>query len=266
MQHPRGTHSLLVTTLAGMTWLLLASSAAADKIPPGYVVLSCTISPDGRLGVLVPKLEELEHLEMTTGAQNQVIELATGNIVAVIRTDWVGATRQNHGGVLPAQWSRDNSILLWQVDGKWFRDAVVLLKFRDGKLDWQTDITRAAQAECLLRTRRAEPRLYAQAMADHVRDGKAYPDGFSVQVSVIGDLKLPLQVRATLTSNPKALEELGMSPPLESTLVGFVDSEGCFQVNDFKVGKGFWKKYAEDAAQTDNEPCRSDDLYVPPKS
>jgi len=63
-------------------------------------VLRCTISPDGRFGVLVPKLEELEHLEMTYRPQNQVIELATGNVIAVIRTDWVGPTRQNHGGVL----------------------------------------------------------------------------------------------------------------------------------------------------------------------
>jgi hypothetical protein len=258
--------SLLIRTLATLGGLLFASVACADKIPPGYVVLRCTISPNVRFGVLVPKLEELEHLEMTTRAQNQVIELATGKVVAVIRTDWVGPTRQNHGGVLPARWSPDNSLLLWQVDGKWFRDAVVLLKFSNGKLDWQADITRAAQAECLLRTRRAEPKLYAQAMTDNVRDGKAYPDGFSVQVSVIGDLKLPLQVRATLTSNPKALEELGMSPLLESTLLGFVDSGGRFQVSNFRVGRGLWKKYVEDAAQSDAQPCRSDDIYVPPNS
>src|SRR5207249_8180376 len=113
--------------------------------------------------------------------------------------------------------------LLWQVDWKWFRDAVVLLKFSNNKIEWQADITRAAQGECLLRTRRAEPKLYARAMADNARDGKAYPDGFSVQVSVIGDLKLPLQVRATLTSNPKAFEK---PPLLESSLVGLVDSAG----------------------------------------
>jgi hypothetical protein len=234
-----------------------------DKIPSGYVVLRCTISPDDRFGVLVPKLEELEHLEMTTGAQNQVIELSTGSVIAVIRTDWVGPTRQGHGGVLPARWSPDNSLLLWQVHGKWFRDAVVLLKFSDGKLEWQTDITRAAQAECLLRTRRAQPKLYAQAMSDNVRNGKSYPDGFSVQVSVIGDLKLPLQIRATLTSDPKALEEPAL---LESSLLGFIDSEGRFQVSDFIVGSGLWQKYVEDAARADDKLCRSDDLYVAPKS
>jgi hypothetical protein len=199
-------------------------------------VLRCTISPDGRFGVLVPKLEESEKIDH---AQNQVIDFATGNIIAVIRTTWTGWTRHNHGGVLPARWSRDSSLLLWQVDGKWFRDTVMLLKFSDGKLDWQTDITRAAQAECLLRTRRAEPKLYARAMTDNVRDGEAYPDGFSIQVSVVGDMKLPLQVRATLTSDPKALEE---PPLLESSLVGFVDSAGRFQVTDFTVGTRLWKK------------------------
>jgi hypothetical protein len=261
----RARWSALSAALLLLAAVLFATAMSADKIPPGYVVLRCTISPDGRFGVLVPKTEELEHLEMTYRPQNQVIDLATGNIIAVIRTNWVGATRHNHGGVLPTRWSKDDSLVLWQVDGKWFRDAVVLLKFSDGKLDWQADITRAAQAECLLRTRRAEPKLYARAMADNVRNGKAYPEGFSVQVSIIGDLRLPLQVRATLTSNPKALAELGMSPLLESTLLGFVDSEGRFQVTNFRVGRGLWKRYVGDAAESDDQPCRSDDVYVPTK-
>lgn len=226
-------------------------------------MLRCTISPDGRFGVLVPKFEELENLEMTYLPQNQVIEVATGNVIAVIRSDNVGATRHAHGGVLPTRWSSDDSLLLWQVDGKWFRDAVVLLKFSNGKLEWQTDLTRAVRAECLLRTRRAEPKLYARAMADHVRDGSAYPDGFSVQVSVVGDLKLPLQARATLTSDPKAVEEQAL---LESSLLGFVDSDGRFQVSDFTVGRGLWRKYVEDVAEANDETCHSEDVYVPAKS
>lgn len=259
------TRSLLFRGLVGMIAVLIASISCADKIPLGYVVLRCTISPDGRFGVWVPKTGELENLEKTTGAQNQVIDLATGNVIAVIRTRWIGATRHNHGGVLPARWSADNSLLLWQVDGKWFNDSVVLLKFNNDKLDWQADITRAAQAECLLRTRRAEPKLYARAMADNVRDGEAYPDGFSIQVSVVGDIKLPLQVRATLTSDPKAV---GKPPLLESSLAGTLDSAGSFQVTDFTVGRGLWKKYVEDAADANvgGQPCQSDDIYIPPTS
>jgi len=184
ISHQRGVRSVLTKTLAAMMGLLFAEFISADEIPVGYVVLRCTISPDGRFGVLVPKTDELEQLEKINRPQNQVIVLATGNVIAVIRTQWFGATKHNHGGVLPARWSPDNSLLLWQVDGKWFRDAVVLLKFSNGKLDWQADITRAAEAECLVRTRRAEPKLYARAMVDRVRDGEAYPDGFSVQVSV----------------------------------------------------------------------------------
>jgi hypothetical protein len=102
-------------------------------------------------------------------------------------------------------------------------------------------------------------------MADNVRDGEAYPDGFSIQVSVAGDIKLPLQVRATLTSDPKALEE---PPLLESSLVGVVDAAGRFQVTDFTVGRGLWKKYVEDAADADagDQPCQSDDIYIPSTS
>ena len=259
------SRSLLIKALVAIIAVLSASVICADKIPSGYVVLQCTISPDRRVGVLVPKTDELDELEKTTGAENQVIDLATGNVVAVIRTSQVGATRHNHGGVLPARWSADNSLLLWQVDGKWFRDAVVLLKFSNGKLDWQADITRAAQAECLLRTRRAEPKLYARAMADNVGNGAAYLDGFSIQVSVAGDIKVPLRVRATLTSDPKAL---GEPPLLESSLVGVVDSAGRFQVTEFTVGRGLWKKYVEDAANADvgDQTCPSDDIYIPPTS
>ena len=140
----------------------------------------------------------------------------------------------------------------------------MLLKFSDDKLDWQADITRAAQAECLLRTRRAEPKLYAHAMADNIRDGEAYPDGFSIQVSVVGvTSNYGCKVRATLTSDPKALGE----PPLvESSLVGTVDSAGRFQVTDFTVGHGLWKKCVEDAADADvgDQRCQSDDIYIPP--
>ena len=153
--------------------------------------------------------------------------------------------------------------MLWQVDGKWFRDAVVLLKFSNGSLEWQSDITRAAQAECLLHARRAAPKLYSQAMAKNVRDGRAYPGGFSIEVSVMGALKFPLKVRATLTSNPKASPET--EPPLlEASLLGLVDSNGRFQVTNFTVGRGLWKKYVEETAESESSPCAPDDIYVLP--
>ena len=103
--------------------LSLGVTALAQHIPKGFVVPKCTLSPDGRYGVTVPVLDQHEDSE---NPENSVIELKTGRTIAVIKTKVTGWNRMAHGGVLPCRWSPDGSLLLWEVDGKWFRDAVVL--------------------------------------------------------------------------------------------------------------------------------------------
>jgi len=143
-----------------VTIFLFAIDVIAQGIPKGFVVPKCTLSPDRRYGVTVPILD-LDQPENPKQPKNSIIELETGRIIAVINTRWTGWTKHNHGGVLPCRWSADGSLLLWEVDGKWFRDAVVLLKIKNGALEWQLDITEKVQREILRRTKHSVPKKYS---------------------------------------------------------------------------------------------------------
>jgi len=182
---------------------ITAVTAVGQIIPKGFVVPKCTISPDGRYGVIIPVLDMHPDSE---SPKNRVIELKTGKTIAVIKTRWAAWNVMSHGGVLPSRWSPDASLLLWEVDGKWFRDAVVLLKFKDDALEWQCDITALAHREILERTKRAAPEKYTKAKKANEGNGSAYPEGFTIEVVALGPISLPLNVKAALTSDPKQIE------------------------------------------------------------
>ncbi len=182
---------------------LVAITAEAQNIPKGFVVPKCTTSPDGRYGVTVPVLDM--HLD-SENPKNSVIDLKTGETVAVIKTRLTAWNVMGHGGVLPSRWSADGSLLLWEVEGKWFRDAVVLLKFKNGVPEWQSDITATAHSEILERTKRAALAKYAKAKKANAGNGSAYPEGFTIEVVALDPIAFPLKIRAALTSDPKEIE------------------------------------------------------------
>ena len=82
---------------------------------------------------------------------------------------------------------------------------LVLLKFKDGMLEWQTDILHSAQTEMLARMKRAAPKQYAVVKAANAGSGSAYPEGFTIAVAAVGPISLPLRIRAALTSDPKQI-------------------------------------------------------------
>jgi hypothetical protein len=212
-------------------------NAAAQNIPQGFVVPKCTLSPDGRYGVTVPIFDKRNDIK---DPRNSVIDLKTGKVIAIIKTNTTGWTRMGHGGVLPCRWSRDGSLLLWEVYGKWFPDAVVLLKFNNGMLEWQTDITAVAEAESLKQTKHSAPEKYATAKKKNAGWGSAYPEGFSIYVETFDPISLPLRIRATLTADPKQIEG---PAELESYMTGVVDHNGKFSVTDFHVKRGCWQQF-----------------------
>ena len=140
-----------------------------------------------------------------------------------------------HGGVLPSRWSPDGSLLLWEVEGKWFRDAVALLKFNNGALEWQCDITALAHREILERTKHGAPDKYAKAKEANAGSGSAYPEGFTIEVVALDPIAFPVKVRAALTSDPKQIEGF---PQLGSELSETVDEDGKFVVTDFHLKEG----------------------------
>ena len=233
----------LVTIVA-----VAAYSANAQNVPKGFIVPKCTISPDGRYGVTVPVLDQHADSE---NPKNSVIELKTGKIVAVIKTRWTGWNRMGHGGVLPSRWSPDGSLLVWEVEGKWFRDAVVLLKFKNDALEWQSDITALAHREILERTKHAAPDKYAEAKKANAGSGSAYPEGFTIEVVALSPISLPLDVRAALTSDPKQIEGF---PKLGSDLSATVDERGKFVVKNFRLEDGAYEKLEETAPASEECP------------
>src|SRR4029077_14900264 len=85
----------------------------------------------------------------------------TGNVVAVIHAEPGYDRALNFHKTAPPHWSADSSVLLWQVYGKWFPDALVLLKLEGGKEKWRLDLLKTAQQAILARTKEAVPEKYA---------------------------------------------------------------------------------------------------------
>jgi hypothetical protein len=203
--------------------------AAAQIVPTGYTIPDITLSPDHRYGVTVPGLD-------TPNPHNSLIEIKTGRVLAKIRAE-TGYEKANHISLLPSRWTKDNSFLLWEVEGKWSDTALVLLKLENGKVEWQRNLLKIGQQAILARTKQAAPRKYRAAKEQNKGSGSAYPDGFTVAVAVAGKkgepLSLPLAIYVSLTSNPKEIEDL---INLDADLEASMNSEGKFTVTKFHLG------------------------------
>lgn len=200
-----------------------------------------TFSPNRRYGVSVPIFQ----MSGDDGEEerNKVVDVRTGRVVAVIHADPGYDRALNHRQVGFARWSEDESVLLWEVDGKWTPDAFVVLKLRRGGEVWQLDLLKTAQQAILIRTRKAAPKAYAAAKEAHAGSGSAYPEGFTVDVSTADEdstaISLPLRVHVNLTADPRLMVE---SPRvLQSWLDGIVTEDGNFSVTNFHLGlrKGY---------------------------
>jgi formylglycine-generating enzyme required for sulfatase activity len=209
----------------------LTAGAAEWNVPKGFSVPNSSLSPDNRFGVSVP-INALH--DENAEPNNSLIELTTGRVLTVIKanTAWENA---NHQEVMPTRWSKDGSLLLWEVDGKWCHHAFVLMKIMDSQVKWQVDVLRAAQQEILARTKMAAPTLYAAAKIKNKGSGLAYPDGFTIDVDVVDNVSIttPLRLKVVLSSNPKQIE--GMLS-VYSHMDAVVDADGRFEVTKFSLG------------------------------
>ena len=159
-------------------------TTAAQIAPTGYTIPDITLSPDHRYGVTVPGLD-------MPNPHNSLIETKTGRLLAEIQAA-TGYEQANHISLLPSRWTRDNSYLLWEVDGKWCDTALVLLKLENGNVEWQRDLLTIGQQAILARTKQAAPGKYRDAKEQNKGNGSAYPDGFTVDVVAEGKEGEPL--------------------------------------------------------------------------
>jgi hypothetical protein len=207
---------------------LTPSRGAEKKGEP--VVPDYTRSPDGRYGVTVPTWDDMS---ADADATNTLVEIRTGRELAAIQGDTGYSRALNHRVIRPPRWSADSSLLLWEVDGKWFPSTLVLLKLKKGQVAWQRDLFKLAQKAIIARTRDATKAKHGAAKKGAEGGGTAYPDDCMVDVEVVPPIAFPLHVRAVLTSDPKGI---GSIPKLESHLEAIVDDGGNFKVTDFGLG------------------------------
>jgi hypothetical protein len=225
-----------VFKVASATVFAFSIPGFGEDLATGFTIPESTMSPDRRFGVTVPMMEDYERLK---DPKNSLVEIPSGRVVAVIEAD-VGWDRMGHSGVIPARWSPDGSLVVWQVDGKWAPDSVVLLKLAKNKFLWQTNILKAAQLAILSRTRQAAPKKYASVKIEHVGWGSAYKDGFTIDVEALDPISLPMKIQATLTSDPKFPEG---KATLNAHLRAMVDERGKFVVTEFALTRGPTKKF-----------------------
>jgi hypothetical protein len=219
--------------------VLLSAAVSALTANPNvdYITPSFTFSPDGRYGVMIPVWHD-EGAQQPDDRMNKVVELRPNRIVAVIHADPGYNRALNFHETAPPRWSAASSVLLWKVNGKWFPDALVLLKLKDDKEQWQLDLMRASQRAILARTNEASPQRYAEAKQANSGNGSAYPDGFTVNVTTDEDnIAFPYHVLVDLTANPKEIENFPAN--LESHLDAIVTPDGKFTVTKFKLGRRF---------------------------
>ena len=222
--------NVVIAILLSASVLAIAATLNTDYITPPF-----TFSPNHRYGVVIPVFH-IEAAQEPDERMNKVVELPTHQIVAVIHDEPGYDRALNFHGTAPPLWSGDSSVLLWKVNGKWFPDALVLLKLKDDKEQWQLDLMRASQRAILARTKEASPQRYAAAKQANSGNGSAYPDGFTVNVTTNEDkMAFPYQVLVDLTANPKGIEDFPAN--LESHLDAIVTPEGKYIVTKFTLGR-----------------------------
>ena len=231
----RSTCNMVVTSTAAL--FSAAVQALAGNPNTDYITPSSTFSPDHRYGVTIPVFH-IEAAQEPDDRMNKVVELRTGNLVAVLHADPPGYDRAlNHHEAPVARWSPDSSVLLWEIGGKWCPDALILLKIEQNRAKWQLDLLRTAQQAVLSRTRDTAPEQYKICKDDNAGNGSAFPEGFTIDVTTDAKyaktVSLPLSVHADLTANPKQIEG---KPNLDSRLDAVVSENGRFVAKDFQLG------------------------------
>jgi len=204
----------------------------AQGAPAGYVVPPVTLSPDHRYGVAVPAAANADTI---ANPEDSVIDTSNGSLVGAITSEEVAYDHVNDGEIDPTLWTADDSMLLWQVDGKWGFDDEILVKIANGRIASQADVLNSMQQEMLTRTRSAVPDKYAAVKAQNADWGSWYKDGFSIDCVLAapsGPLTFPLHYQCYLTSDPKNSDGAAVN----ARMTAEVNADGTVKVTDFHLG------------------------------
>jgi hypothetical protein len=208
--------------------LVFVAAAAHAGVPKGFAVVPKSISPDGKLEVIAPA-------DATSTQPDQLVEVATGKVVATLIST-PAPLRQSNLEFHPS-WSKDGSLLEWYVDGKWGSWALLLVRVEHGAVAAQIDARELAVHEVLADVQQH----HASAAAAAKREGKAagawFRDGLAIDVRPSGTERgddgltvpapsLPLSLDVTYTSNPKQLDTYPKAAQLDGSLALVIDAQG----------------------------------------
>lgn len=211
--------------------LLVASVMGAVATAGPAAVWPDSKSPDGKLGVVVPDRDQVK----ANQRGNALVEITSGKQLAMIEGDTAGDHMQLD---IEPQWSRDGTVLLWYVDGKWGSWAVSVVELDRGKLAWQSDVRGKAVAAALAGARAAQPKLYA-SVAQHCKDAGAwFHDGFAIDVKLAAGkpVALPMTFEVTMTSDPKDLDSPDM-PRFDAHMTATLAADGKLSFGKLAVDK-----------------------------
>jgi hypothetical protein len=212
-----------------------ASALAGDNSNSDFITPAFTYSPNNQFGIMIPVF----HLESNEvdNRKNKVVDLSTHKILTVIDAKPGYDRTLNWLEVAPPRWSADSSVLLWKVKGKWFPNALVLIKIDKNRAAWQLDLLKTGQKAILSRTQQTTPKKYAFIKKSHADWGTANPDGFRVDVYTDNDdstsVSLPLTVHVDLSANPMHYPNI---PSLDAYLDAVVTEKGEFKVKHYQIG------------------------------
>jgi len=213
--------------------VVLCVGVAAATPPPGFKIWPSSISPDGKLGVIVPDVDHLKDKER----QNKLVEIATGKVIATLAAETV-FDHQNNTDITPS-WSKDGTLLEWKADGKWGSLMLVLVRVDHGAVKDQIDVREAAVTAALAAANKANPKAYAAAKKEGEGNGSWFRDGFAIDVRQDheGAPSLPFKLVIELTSNPKEIDDYPAAARLKGTMTGTVGVDGKISFGAFVVAK-----------------------------
>jgi hypothetical protein len=228
----RSSLACCIAFLTGIT-PVCAQDTSDNHIDP------VTFSPDGRYGITVQPSEytgpDMDVVPVKD-PENAIIEIKTGHRVGVIQGD-PAFEHMNHDRLEPTCWAADDSVFLWQVDGKWGYAEEVLISLKNGKVASQIDVLKLLQDEILKRTQETVPKDYAAIKATSDGFGSWFRDGFAVDCvldSAATPLTFPIQCHVYLTSNTKGLSDV---LNVDSRMNAEVLRDGTIKVTKFYLGQ-----------------------------
>jgi hypothetical protein len=208
--------------------LVLVATTASAGVPKGFAVVPKSLSPDGKLEVIAPD-------DATSTQPDQLVEVATGKVVATLSST-PAPLPQSQLEFYPT-WSKDGAWLEWYVDGKWGSWALLLVHVEHGAVTQQIDARELAVKETLAEVQRMHASAAAAAKRQGNTSGSWFRDGLAIDVKPSGTKlgddgtsvpapALPLALDVTYTSNPKQLDDFPKPAQLDGTLALAIDAHG----------------------------------------